>query len=372
MASYTTRGGLWIPEKTDESYQFAGGTFVMDASGEKVTITFQAPATGNLQRFEFYVQAVGNAPDNGLKCSFQQRSLTDGIANGTILGASNGAHVTTAGGTPSAVGWVNPGNFGEVAAVTIGDELSLVIEFGGAGFTAGDNITIGQLNRAGDTGLPFSTSATSSKQSSLLPVVALVYDNGDVYMVDEEIQPAKTTTDFDFDTGTSIREAGLKFQVPWNCALVGWRAFMNFAAGSADHEWRLYDASNNVLVGPISRDGDVGSSTTGSRWYLQRIAPYTLTRNTTYRLVVKPTTTTNVRLIRYQFDTAAHMLSVPPGLSSWCATSANSGLTWTDYNNGSDGYYMPRVHLNLNNFDDGDGGGGTTIAGTTMLRGMVA
>lgn len=359
MALTTLPGqGVWIPTKADEGYQIGGSPYVIDATGEKFAVTFMAPKSGNLTRFETTITTLGNAPDNGLKCSFQSASSTDGLATGTILGAGAAAHVTTAGGSPSATGWFNPGDFGAVVAVTAGDILCAVIEFGGAGWVTPDSVGFGGTNRCGNTSLPFAMSATSTKNTSTFPIIALRYDDGTYCMADDEIWPGITHNDFDIDTGTSQNEAGLRFTVPVSMRLRAVEMFMLFAATSAEFELYLYDSGGSTVAGPITIDGDISSSATGLRFYLFVLpAPITLTANSEYVIAYKPTTTVNVRLFYYTFNSLEIMDSIPGGSEWYAIARAWSGGTpaaWTRYNTGT--FRRPRVYLG---FDAIDGDTGT-------------
>jgi hypothetical protein len=362
--------GLWMPCKSDESYQIGGATYVLDASGERMTVTFRAPKTGTLTRFEVVVSALTNAPDNGLKFSFQSASATDGMPSGTILGATAGAHVTTAGGSPSATGWLNPGDFGETVAVIAGDVLCAVVEFGGAGFTAGDNLGFGGRNRCSSTGIPFATSASGTKQATNFPIIALRYNDGTYAMVDDEIWPSITHGDFDIDTGTAKNECGLRFSVPVEMTLRAFYYHGLYQGANSQWELYLYDSGGLTVAGPVTIDGDHASSSTTVRWY-QIVLPQavTIAANSEYILGMKPTTIVNFRMTYYTFASSA-LLDAVPGGSNWYAVDrAWSGGTpgaWTRYNNGTDGYRRPRVLLNFS--DVHDGAGGAAIGGTRPFR----
>ena len=120
--------GVWFPAWGAETYQASSSTYVMDLTGERVTVTFYAPRSGDIEGAACLVGAVGNAPDNGLRISLQNVSLTDGIADGTILGGTN-AFVDTAAGQPAAAGWLESGDFAANETVVTGELVALAIEF---------------------------------------------------------------------------------------------------------------------------------------------------------------------------------------------------------------------------------------------------
>lgn len=351
-------GGFWLPTKGDESYTIGAGAYVMDAASEKISVTFKAPKTGTLTRFEMTIAGVTNSPNNGLKCSFQSVSATDGLPTGTILGAGAGAHVTTAANSPSAAGWFNPGDFGATVAVTAGDVLCGVVEFGGAGWVSPDSVSFGSMNRCGNTSLTFAATALGTKQASTCAIFVLRYDDGTYAMVEDEIWPSITHGDFDIDTGTAKNECGLRFSVPVPMRL---RAFayhgLQFTTGGG-YEVYLYNAAGtNVLGSALTIDTDITSSATTVRWY-HIVLPTSviLTPNSEYILGIKPTTTVNTRVIYYTYISTAVMDAIPAG-SEWYAVdrawSGGNPGAWTRYNNGTDGYRRPRILLNFDQLSSG-------------------
>src|SRR5215203_1724241 len=133
MSSQNIIGGLTLPPGGYMGTAIAG-TFVIDASGEMAALIMRVPKTGTLTRFEALVQAVGNTPDNGLRFSFQDVSLTTGLPDGVV-----DQFATIASGSVT-TGWVSPGDFDSTRAVTRGDLLALVIDF--PTFVASDSVTI--------------------------------------------------------------------------------------------------------------------------------------------------------------------------------------------------------------------------------------
>jgi hypothetical protein len=378
MALTTIPGlGFWLPQKQDETYAVSGATYVMDASGEKVTVTFMAPKTGTLTRFEMLVATLTNAPDNGLKCSFQTVDGSTGLPTGTIMG-SGSAHVTTAGGSPSAAGWFNPGDFGASVAVTAGDVLSAVVEFGGAGFTAGDSVAFGHLSRTGDLAFPFGASAAGTKQASTFPIIALRYNDGTYAMVEDEIWPVIADGEFTMDTGTAKNEFGMRFSLPVAVTLRALNLYLGNDAVNGACEVYLYDSGGTNIMpngaggtAALAVDGDHASSGVVMRWKILPIPePVTIAANTEYIVGVKPTTTINTRMVYYTVTSSALMDAIPGGSNFYAVDRAWSGGTpgaWTRYNNGTDGYRRPRVLLGISQLH-GAGGGGGSFGGKRPLR----
>lgn len=371
MSLVSIGGGVqWLGTMGDESFSLGTATYVLDASGEKVQLICYAPRTGNLKRFECYLAAVGNVPNNGLKFSFQGVNLTTGEADAVVA-----ASVTTAANTPAAasIGWYNPGNFNTTVAVTRGTSLmACVIEF--SSFSASDSISFGNAVRTADLAFPYGISATNTKQASTLPIIALVYDDGggaeSYEYLCPEVWPTHSVSDFSMSTSTTPDEGGLAFSVPFPCAL---RMVGVFRGGSSstlsDYDVVLYDSGGSVLA-TVSRLAEVSSGVT-RRWdFLYLPADITLAINTLYRLVVKASSTGQVQVTYYVFNSAALMNTIEYG-TSWYATARTDAGSWTDYNNTTDGFRRPRLALGIVSLDNGTGGsgGGLKLAGSGGLAG---
>ncbi|RJQ37448.1 MAG: hypothetical protein C4555_06340 [Dehalococcoidia bacterium] len=133
--------GLWVPKPIVYS---AYSNLLIDASGERVAITFDAPLTGTLDSFEFRLGTVTQAPVNGLRCSFQ-----DINSAGNPDGIDDQFRVITTGLTSST--WVAPGlvtadgtDTGIKRSVTAGQRLAAVISFDN--FVAGDALEISMVS----------------------------------------------------------------------------------------------------------------------------------------------------------------------------------------------------------------------------------
>jgi hypothetical protein len=353
MASQSITGGTWVPMLRRQDPTINASTFVMDASGEQCVLVFRAPRTGNLQGFGAYFGAVGNQPNNGLKFSFQSVSLTTGQASGTILGATAGAHATTAANTPNAAGWVDPGNFSEVAAVTRGDLVAAVIAF--SSFSASDSVTVGGVSGGNFTrGFPYGIAVTTTKQTGVIPCIGIRYDDGTYEGVVHDGWAVTALNQTSINTGSTPDEMGLAFQVPFPCVLKSVLVTLSVAAG-ADYDVVVYDSDGTTVLSTQSVDGDVTSST-GNQFHEHDLdADVSLSANTVYRVVIKPTTVTSLTFNDHSFNSLA-LMDTAGGGQNFYLTARTNGGSWTDYNSGT--FRKPRISLLLNGFDDGTGGGG--------------
>lgn len=361
MAFQSINGGVWLPNRNDESFVAIGSsTFVMDAAGELAAFVCEVPKSGNLVGFEAYIGAVTNPLDNGLRFSFQTPSPTTGLPDGVV-----DQFVTTAAGTPSAAGWLNPGNFDAPRAVTAGDEIALVID--NPSFTAGDSIAIGGMVASTDLTFPFAVRGTNTKDENELPIFALRYDDGSYGLVYTEVWPAQSFNTWALETDTSPDEAGLAFQVPFPCQLteVAWVGRTSSASNAYDII--VYDNADNVVGSKTGIDGDIGVNTTSNRYHCRRLSsPVDIDANSTYRVVIKPTSSTLIMRVFYaEFASLALMQCIDGGPNIWATERTDAGA-WTNFNNGTDGYRLPRISIRLQGFDDGVGGGGGGLTGSVF------
>ena len=214
-------------------------------------------------------------------------------------------------------------------------------------------MSFGSTNHAADIAVPFATSATNTKQASNGPICAVRYSDNTYENVSTDIWPYATVTDYDIDTGTTPDEVGSVFDLPFPYHLDRVGLFMINQTGAL---WDLvvYDAANNVLS-TQSIDPDVVSSTSQVRWSEIPLATPVDIDTELIRVVMKPTTTTNARLVYYTFSSLAIMNVVPGGADAYATERTNAG-SWTDHNSGT--FRRARVSIHMTEFDDGASVGG--------------
>ena len=250
MAATSIAGGVFIPTRTDESAVVINvSTFVCDATGEAAVLVFRVPKTGDLTRFEGYTGAVANVPDNGQRFSFQGVDLATGLNDGGV-----DQFATVASGSV-AVGWTNPGDFDSPRAVTKGKIACCVVD--NPSFTAGDSFTMGCTILSSDLNFPYGISATSTKQTNLIPLYAVRYDDGTYAYISPEMWATDLISSTDFETDTTPDEIGQKvhFPFPYTFDLAAWVGRINTTGNAV--EVVVYNAANTVIAGPVSVDADV-------------------------------------------------------------------------------------------------------------------
>lgn len=358
----------WFPLPPDGiTHLLSTSVYVMDASGELAALCFRVPRTGTIDRFGAIV-AISNTPDNGLRFSFQD--LVNGLPDGVV------DQFATVPSGSLASGFVDPGAFDASRSVTRNDPLALVVDF--PSFVAGDSVTVQSTtngNNGSWGGFPLGVSVTNTKNGINLPQMYLHYtDDGGIWVpASVLISPYTTLTTLSMDTGTSPDEAGMAFTLPYPCTLDRVIVSLNMTAAGSDFDLILYDDADNILS-TASHDGDNISSTAAQRELeLLLDEEIDLSAGSLYRIVIKPTTLTNVALA---FGTIpSTIFSIAPGAGLAYLTARVDGGAWTNFNNGTDGYRLPTISLGISAWDDGEqtpsarswfpvmGGGGRGPAG---------
>jgi len=359
MSLATFKGGLVAPFPLFGTVPAFITSLLIDATAEKVEFVFQVPRTGTLDKVEFRTGAVTFPASTVLRVSFQ-----DLAAGGDADGTQDQYRDIT---SLSANTWTVPGlmtsdgtDTGSKRSVTEGQFLSVVWEY--STFQATASIIISALGKPAAFGLPYVKLNTGSwtNVASTAPILALKYDDG-TYEYVQGVFPVSALNAVSFASNSTPDERGLYFQVPFPCRIRGAIVENDAAAAGRDFDLVLYQQGNNTPLATLSVDGDyLGSITLARGNQLIFASRVTLAANTNYRLVVKPTTTSNVQL--YDFDVnAAGIMDCFDFGQLWHYTTRTDGATTGGTL--SDGWTQtttkrPLITPIFDQFDDGVSTGG--------------
>ncbi len=299
----------------------------IDVNVEAAGFVFRIPKTGTLDMVEFRFNNMSNVPDNGVKVSFQDLSA------GEPDGGADQYRVIPSGSL--AAGWATPGlmtsdgtDTGTKRSVTVGDYLAVVIE--NNSFTAGDSFQVSALNMSSvaqqlTRAQHYCTSRNSGgtwTDNALVPCMALKYSDGTYAFVAPMWYPISALTTATFNNGSSPDERGLVFSVPVSMELTG--AWMLGGVGAAG-DLVLYDSGGNAIATVSFQTQNSGQG------YLIPLPPTTLVANSTYRLVLKPTSGSNVTLYDFTVPGNSYLAAVEGGIN-WYYTQRTDAGAWTDTN----------------------------------------
>lgn len=335
------------------SSNLALGSVLLNASTDKVAFVFQVPKTGTLDKAEFLWSAVANNPDNGMKVSFQDLDATTGFPDTT----ADQFRVVT--GAPITAGWAVPGlitsdgtDGGVKRSVTKGDMLSFVIEF--SSFVASDSISpavwTGASNHESlNCYVADASTGTYTKSATGVPLMVLKYDDG-TYVAPYTgftTFPVTALTLTSYNSGSTPDEYAVRFQMPFSCRVAGLWARVD---PNDDLELVLYNGTTAEKT--ISIDKDNVRATTPGYVFGLFATQYTISANTTYRVAVKPTTTTNIQITRFT-GTSASVLAAIPGGAEWYESTRTDAGAWSDTTTS-----QPMAGLIIDGIDIGSGGTG--------------
>ena len=318
------------------SSSIAPVTLTIDATAEKVGIVMQVPKTGNWRTIYFHLSDVTGT--HTLRYSVQGLG-TDGNPNGTIAASGTGT---------AANGWFSL-TLSADHAVTRGDFIAVVCDF--SAYTSGGvGVTTANIQ---DFLFPYCTHFTAAwAKQGRSGCVAIAYDDGTFACI-PGVYPL-AISDLTYNSGSTPDEAGLIFQLPYPCKVLGMNVTIRQITGLPDFD--LYDSDGTTVLQTCSiTDADFTNGTTGT-YQVIFDSSSTLSANTNYRLVMKPTTASNVRLVYGDAPTAASLDGMPGGQQFHWTQRTNAGA-WTETTT-----RRPLIGLLLDANDDGAGGGGGLAA----------
>lgn len=323
-------------------------SFVIDAADEKAGAVLRAPKTGNISHLLF--RTGTHTTGATLDIRLETVDATTGFPSGTLFGTNtNGSQTTAAANTIYRVALTAS------ASVTRGDIMAMVVANPGTSF---GNMAISSVSAAyPNSGLPYCLLYTTSWAASVATYCfGFEYDDGS-YAFIPGIFPTTALNMATYNSGTNPNHRGLRFQFAVPVQVYGFWGLIDLD-GDADvilaaDNW---DGTNGNALALVSLDKDIRGSTAGRDFWVPFSSDVTLSANTTYRLIVKPTSVTNLSIFTQTVGDAARWNQTDGGTQFYYSTAnnPNSSGSWTDTTT-----ERPFMGLLLNGFQDGAGSGST-------------
>lgn len=351
MALQTLGGGfIYHPKLSlDISGGFSTAVFQINAAGEAVAMIRRAEATNTIRRVGFYVSAFSTEGDIDVR--LETVDPANGEPTGTLLDASS--HHTAL--TISSTGW-KWADFGggNGAPVTIGDTFAVVFQDNAS---SAPDITIrySASELVKNSAFPYSALNIASSWSKFAArsAHALALDtSGDATGIIPGVQrfPYTSLATTDFNNSSDPDEQGIIFQFPFACRVVG-----GWMAGDLDGdcEMVLYDTNGTSVLATVSHDKDITGQTSLTQMTHTFMFPsaHVLTKDSNYRLTMKPTTATDIDIHQFTVDSAGILDSWDGGSVIHKTSKKDAG--WTEAPT-----IRPFMGLIIDQLDDGVGGGG--------------
>lgn len=333
MAYTTYPGRLWLPSPpmmpgvpalyTNETNASLSGT-----SRIRTAWMFQVPKDGTLDKFELYCSFI-SAPSD-VKFSFQDVDPTTGLPDGVVdqFRVLAAASVTAT--------WLAPGlmtsdgtNGGVKRAVTALQWIAVVLEwdstqsgqawFSGVDTNSNTQMSIGQAYAAVHNGASW-----SKYTANQYPAITLKYDDGTYESPVGWTYPISATAVRSFASNSTPDERGVLFSLSQSVKVNGAWAWVDLNAAA---DIVIYNPDGSELVS-AALDSDLQQSASpGTKFY--NFAKVTLKKNTNYRMVLRPTTTTSISIYEYTANAAAILNGFAPG-SAWQLTTRTDAGAWTE------------------------------------------
>jgi hypothetical protein len=362
MAFQAINGIVIPPIPYDTSaLSFLTSTFVIDAADEKVAIICQAPKTGSIRKVIWRTGTVTTGAT--LDVRIETVSTSTGMPTGTLWGTNtNGSQVVSAGST------VYETQLTSDASVTKNDIIAIVIANPSVSF---GNMQIVSLAGYSNTGnFPYMATYTSSwsgYSGTYQLVFLLEYSDGS-YAYQPHNSFASSITSTTFSSSTNPNHRALRFRLPCKVRVGGL-----WAQADMDGDMDLllvadnWDGTNGNALARVVLDKDIryGTSARAGRYMLT--SSVELAADTTYRVVIKPTTTTSLTSYHYSLGSNAQFAVTEMGIEAYLSTANNptGSESWTDTTTA-----RIMAGLILDGFDDGASAGGGLLTHPGMAGGM--
>lgn len=307
---------------------------LLDATGEKLAFSgrFWHPSglTKNISRIQFGFGTCISAGGSALTASLQNVSTAgppmqpDETQDQTVA-IPNSDFVSNT--------WYRTNALSANRSVAIGELLSFVLEFDGAGRLGSDSCRISIVS----TGSVLSTlhqsvvagkSGTWSRTSGL-PNILFECDDGSFGTLDGGTAISSSGTLTSINTGSTPDEVALRFVAPFNMEIDGIFVTLNAVTDTADHDVILYDSGGSVLES-VSVDSDQISIANTASTVIVPFAARALTKGQTYYVSVKPTTANSISIPYWDVNHIDHLNVFPQINMNCCWAQRTDAGVWSE------------------------------------------
>lgn len=313
---------------------------LLSASGHKVCVAFQAPATGSITGASFNTGTVTTG--DTLTVNLKDVDTTTGFAGSTTHATGTVAVADTDDNTNKDV------TFSASYSATKGEWLCLEIVNGSAG----------NLNIVGNNGTaqaayvnPRMAHDSGSGYSFVTRLLYAAINYGGTYHYIPNLihSVGSTSTMGNQATTTNDLQIGLKFRLPVPFSVAG--VYMMFS-NLANFKVNLWDSDGSTVLATKSFDSDVISNATTTTYSLLFDSAVDLQPNTWYRISITPTSGGNVGTYYQTAASTAKMSCYSCGQDAYGSTSNThppvEEADWSD-----DTTRLPGISVLISKLDNG-------------------
>lgn len=302
----------------------------MSAATDIVATLCEIPKTGNITGIKFGLATV----TTGCTVIGTIETVTASIPTGTLYHANATGTVVVANTDDNTTKTITYTSF----AATRGDLVALKLAVS-SGTPSAMSIRTSATTVLGGFPCQYQNIATVNAWSTSVSDILITYDDGDVVPI--STLPKANNTSLNVSSSTSPDEVGVKFVMPFSASSDGWCFRTASSAGAQPIDIVLYDSADGVVATHSFSGAGIAGTGINSNIQGYWSSDVNLLKGRTYRLVIKPTTTTS-------WTTMLSLSSNIPAFGAVGSTSAqytsrtNAGA-WTDSSTG-----IVSIHLRLN------------------------
>jgi len=309
---------LWGPAGLGKANESSTATFQdhdLDDADDAAAWKFCIPMDGTITKVGFYVTVFNGAPPD-----YYVGLVTLDAAGAPTQVAYGGSAITTY--SPTGVGWVWV-TLATPATAVAGELCAVHIWPTGVAPDAANSIDVAYEYL---TQIEFPTMCSYTvawAYSDGYGPWAVQYDDGTIVGMEAIAKSVDS-----IDTGTTPDEEGCLLEMPFDATCFGARINMSLPISSASYDVVLYDSLDNVLASVSVDDEDKTNAQGAKDLYWDDVS---LDEGSTYRLVLKPTSLSNIIPAGAVFDTAAGRAgkTIPEG-DRWQKTERTDAGAWTN------------------------------------------
>lgn len=331
MTLINSTAHLWTPTFKNVSAAPGMGTLgLIDAADEGLATILRAPRTGSIAKVLWATRQVTTGATISVRLETVDESANPARPSGTLF-ASGASGVSAIADTDDNVAVVT--TLTTPCSVTLGDKLAVIVKQP----TSAPGVMQVAVFSDDVSEFPYlllntgvSPATSWSAINSAAPMIGLEYSDG-AYSWIPGCWPFYAVNSNVYNGGSTPDRIGLRFKFPFPVRVGGWWAWADL---DGDFQATLYDSDGVTPLAstPFSVDKDTRLDTGAGVVIYPFASTADLARDTFYRLVLTPTTTTSLTLYDFQTQSTA-ALDAFPGGQNLHYTSAKNPATESDWTN---------------------------------------
>lgn len=329
----------------------------MSVANAKIAWVFAAPKTGNIAALAWRTTAVSVAGTLDLR--LETVDTTTGAPTGTLVGTNTNVSLAIVGGNANSQ---IVSTLTATAAVTLGQMVAWVPTNPPS---SPANLSAGGLSMpGGSTNMPYGLTFNGTswtKVPTAWPLIGCQYDDGNWYPIDGALFPGTALTATNFSNSSTPDCRGLRFKLPVPVRVCG--AWVSIDLDGDCHVRLVTTAYNQGagtgILATASLDANVRGTSGGSVYFVTFDSAADLAKDTYYRLIVEPSSGTNLSVYDITLATLAQLGGIAGGGVDFHLTTAKDPTgdgDWTNYDSGT--FRSPYMGLQIDGVDGATSGGG--------------